>query len=335
MARQPVRRSFPAALLHRAWASDGGPRIRQDLTVAVDFTPGYPVDLRSAERRVLMAQGPTGDFEFMAARVIARLTGERVIIQDDGTKSAMPDIRIDYADRPAAYAEVVVDIDSSYAAVAARIWDANNPLPAVMTWKVHLTGQANLKRLRRKLPELPGTLQTPPEPHVEQDLARMGATVLGPWPTGPNRPGGIHLAPEGIAGSVVLMWEPLNAWIKTYLASDRTADVRRKLAATGAAERHAFIGMSFTSPGDAYFALRREARPHLPPGNPTLPPEVRTYGYGQCKLIIDAWHGLPKEAGSMSKITGPRPDPLLAKAVSGTIVISRAAAHRPCSSVRD
>ena len=35
----------------------------------------------------------------MAARVIARLTGERVVIQDDGSKAAMPDIQIDYVDK--------------------------------------------------------------------------------------------------------------------------------------------------------------------------------------------------------------------------------------------
>ena len=58
-----------------------------------------------------MAEGPVGDFEGMAARVVARLTGERVVIQDDGSKPAMPDIRVDYDDKPAAYVEAVVDAD--------------------------------------------------------------------------------------------------------------------------------------------------------------------------------------------------------------------------------
>ena len=221
-----------------------------------------------------LVQGPVGDFEFMAARVIARLTGERVVIQDDGSKPAMPDIRVNYVNKPPSYAEVVVDIEPSYAAMAAQIWKPFNPLPAVMTWKVHVTGRANLKQLQRRLPEILGDLQRPLELQAEQELASMGVTVLGPWPPGPNRPSGIHLAPTGISGSAVLMWDPLMEWIKTFLESDRAADVRKKLAATAATERHAFIGASFTSPGDAYFALRREGRPELPTSDPILPPEI-------------------------------------------------------------
>jgi hypothetical protein len=87
-----------------------------------DFTPGYPIDLRAEERRRRAAKGPVGDFEGMAARVVARLTGEKVIIQDDGSRSAMPDIRIEYAAKPAAYVEAVVDIDTSYAAMDAEIF---------------------------------------------------------------------------------------------------------------------------------------------------------------------------------------------------------------------
>jgi len=180
----------------------------------------------------------------------------------------MPDIRIDYADKPPGYVEVVVDIEPSYAAVAAQIWKPFNPLSADMTWKVHVTGQANLKQLQQKLPKILGNLQHPPEPLAEQEIARMGVTVLEPWTPGPNRPAGIYLAPEGIRGSAALLWKPLLEWIKTLLESDGVADVRKKLAATGAAERHAFIGASFTSPGDAYFALRREGWPELPPSEP-------------------------------------------------------------------
>jgi hypothetical protein len=116
----------------------------------------------------------------------------------------------------------------------------------------------------------------------------MGVTVLGPWPPGPNRPAGIYLAPVGVRGSVALMWDPFLDWIKTFLASEKTADVRKKLAATGALERHAFIGASFTSPGDAYFALRRDGWPELPPGDPILPPEIThlwvwsTPGHSRC-----------------------------------------------------
>jgi hypothetical protein len=51
-----------------------------------------------------------GDFEWAAARVVARHSGARVTIQDDGSRAAIVDIRIDYADRDPGYVEVGTDI---------------------------------------------------------------------------------------------------------------------------------------------------------------------------------------------------------------------------------
>jgi len=42
----------------------------------------------------------------MAARVVARLTGETVTLQDDNSVDGMPDLRIDYGDGRVAYGEV-------------------------------------------------------------------------------------------------------------------------------------------------------------------------------------------------------------------------------------
>ena len=126
-------RSFPLVLA-RTWHD------RQDRNVIQDFTPGYPIDLRSPERRRRWAEGAVGDFEGMAARVVARLTGERVVIQDDSTQPAMADIRIDYADKPAAYVEVVVDIEGSYAAMESRIWRHAPSMPADRCWQVNVSG---------------------------------------------------------------------------------------------------------------------------------------------------------------------------------------------------
>lgn len=119
-----------------------------------DFTPGYPIDLRPLERRMRAAQRPVGDFEGMAARVVARLTGERVVIQDDGSRPAMPDIRIDYATKPAAYVEAVVDIDTSYAAMDAAIFKGVQKLPSDRIWWAHLSGRSNVNEVRRRLPTL-------------------------------------------------------------------------------------------------------------------------------------------------------------------------------------
>jgi hypothetical protein len=192
-----------------------------DGIVSRDFSPGYPTDRRSEQRRRHAAEGPVGDFEGMAARVVARLTGENVVIQDDGSKPAMPDIRIDYNSKLPAYIEAVVDVDTSYAAMAAEIWRLE-PLPADLTWTVHITGRApRLSQLRHRLPQVLGGLHTHPEPDVMRELAGLGLRVTGPWEPGPGETGKIHLRPEGVSGDVELQWGALLDWIAEFLGSER------------------------------------------------------------------------------------------------------------------
>ena len=76
------------------------------LAPAANYRPGYPVDLRRTDQISRKPLGPVGDFEVAAGRVVARLTGEPVYLQDDGSRDAMVDIRIDYRDRAAGYVEV-------------------------------------------------------------------------------------------------------------------------------------------------------------------------------------------------------------------------------------
>ncbi|MDH6119323.1 hypothetical protein ABH930_000565 [Kitasatospora sp. GAS204A] len=51
------------------------------------------------------------DFEYTAGRVMAQLTGEHVILQDDGSSHSMPDIRIEYADGRVGFGECWMDLD--------------------------------------------------------------------------------------------------------------------------------------------------------------------------------------------------------------------------------
>lgn len=240
--------------------------------VSSNPAPGRVTDLRPESRRMQLFKSYTGDFEGSAARVIAGVTGEHVIIQDDGSHDSMPDLRIDYAQRPPGYVEVVVDIDQDYAAMAAQVFDYS-PFPADWAWKVHIdVPSPKLKELRHQLPKLLGHLHEPPEPQLRRQLTAMGLSVYGPWEPTPNRPPGIHIRAEGVAGSA--NWETFLQWIRDFLTSKRTRDVRDKLAATSASERHAFIATSFTSPNGAYFSLSRNGYPHLPPRDPELPPEI-------------------------------------------------------------
>jgi hypothetical protein len=118
-----------------------------------DYRPGYPIDLRSHAMRTRAEQSHLGDFEWDAGRVVARSTGERVVIQDDNSVAGMADLRIDYADRPAAYVEVVVDIDPAYSAMTADVRKYQQ-IPAAdldRVWYLTLGPHANVNRLVRTL----------------------------------------------------------------------------------------------------------------------------------------------------------------------------------------
>jgi len=112
------------------------------------YTPGYPEDRRSDRQRLRAAASPIADFERMAARVVARLTDAYVELQDDNSKSWMPELRIEYRDGSTAYVEVVTDIDPAYAStyreIGRRKWRLDGSLLG-RRWRVRLTGQASLK----------------------------------------------------------------------------------------------------------------------------------------------------------------------------------------------
>ena len=119
----------------RPWAkleAAGRTSIEDNLWVVQQVAQsGYPIDVRPAERVAHLQETVVGDFEAAAARVVARLTGEPVALQDDGSQSSMPDIRIDYRDRPAAFVEVWTDVDPNYAAMYATLRRRQNQLPYV------------------------------------------------------------------------------------------------------------------------------------------------------------------------------------------------------------
>jgi hypothetical protein len=97
------------------------------------------------------------------------------------------------------------------------------------------------------------------------------------WPTG--FPGSIYAAPvvatNEMVGYAAPTAEALAGWIGDFLADARRADVRRKLAGSGAAQRHAFAIVPGSS-GVPFSVLELLLRddPPLPEEAPDLPPEV-------------------------------------------------------------
>jgi len=269
--------------------------------MAVDdesYQPGQPIDLRPANRVAYWQSGPMGDFEWKAARVVARHSGARVTLQDDGTQEALPDIRVDHADRLVAYVEVGTDVHPddgatwSWVAKATRD-EAGRPLVKIpqtramaalqRDWQVTV-GRASFKDLERELQALLLRLESATSTF---DLAQRLEYVVNPDSTVKRlsdlgvvmlssnvkaaQTALVRIYPDGIEGPAVIDWKPVLAWVSKTLES--LDDARRKLTRTLAGERHFFLGVSFSSPGGAFFALSRD-RMTLPSGAPALPPEI-------------------------------------------------------------
>ncbi len=255
------------------------------------FRPGYPIDLRPAKHIAHRARGPLGDFEWAAARVVARHTGARVTIQDDGRRDAIVDIRIDHVDRAPGYVEVGTDLQKEDAAT----WDwvagkgqVPQPRPTASLqrdWDVTVS-RGTFRALDAELEPLLLRLETT-GPRFEfaqrlDDLANPDATIARLRELGVvmlssrirhAEPALARLFPDGIVGWRGPDWQAVLAWIERTLSSDELNGVRKKLAATSADERHFFLGISYSSPGEVFFALAID-EPTLPSEAPTLPAEI-------------------------------------------------------------
>ncbi|MET9275508.1 hypothetical protein [Kribbella sp. NPDC003557] len=252
-----------------------------------DYRPGYPIDERIPDQRARMEKGHLGDVELAAARVVARFTGERVVVQDDNSRAGMVDLRIDYADRPPAYVEVVTDIDQQYSRMVSGVRQ-HQKLPAARLgriWYVTMGASANVNRLVRSLvsrlevfqaaDQLFDTVQAQAtfSQNEHPDVRRLAADGVIELASAPAKDGEVRIYADGAGGPVGQDWAHLDDWLHEYLHHAERADVRAKLAATHAAERHVFVGMSFSTAWGAYHALSSRYS-NLPELAPRLPSEV-------------------------------------------------------------
>ncbi|WP_405147672.1 hypothetical protein OG589_08460 [Sphaerisporangium sp. NBC_01403] len=270
----------------------------------IPFTPGYADDFRSDRKRLQDASSYVGDFEGAAGRVVARLTGEYVALQDDGSADRMPDLKIVYSGGRTAYGEVTLDIDESYAALGSEVLKRQYQVAAPSLkriWWVTLSPKVRVNRLERSLPltlqKLEATGDTFETVLFEQRLrehrnplvrvlAEVGVIRLASRPIQPSEAGLIHIGAGGTGGPVELDWASFIEYVASFLSDESRADVRLKLAATEADERHAFVGLTFTTPWPAYHALNH-AYSGLPPEPPRLPAEIThlwvwAYPLGRC-----------------------------------------------------
>ena len=101
----------------------------------------------------------------------------------------------------------------------------------------------------------------------------LGINSVASAPLGDGEAGAIHIIPAGASGLAQLDWLSFLGWIEQFTNCGALADVRSKLAMTGADERHVFIGVSLTTPWEVLYPLHREIT-DLPSGPPLLPAEI-------------------------------------------------------------
>ena len=215
-----------------------------------------------------------------------------MILQDDGSRVRMPDIRIDYRDQLPAYVEVWTDMDRQYAAMYSRLMKPENQLPLELidpalsrVWWVTVSGAAIVDGLQWEIGEIlerleragvtfeqVGELTSSQNPDVIW-LRQRGVVRVSSRACKPGEPGTIRFLPAGISGPPEISWQRVAEWLNQTLSSERLDDVRSKLVATGAAERHLFLGVTYSSSSDAFFALD-EYDQSLPDEPPNLPHEI-------------------------------------------------------------
>lgn len=259
---------------------------------------GYPIDLRSDEQRVRAARSLLGDFEYSAARAVARLTGERVVIQDDNKAARIPDLRIEHGDGRVGHVEITADIDPKYAEMVSQLRTKGSehleipgrvPAPDLgRVWFVTLSARAKVAELRKTLPVIL-------ERSTESDLRKLGITRTS-WREAAAGEGAIFLYPEGTEGPSDVTWEQWQGALDHLLRSGRVLGKCRKLHRVSSDEKHLFLGTTYTSPWELHFPLSPECT-NTPPAPPAVPGYIThcwimgAYQLGRCLMwsADDGW----------------------------------------------
>jgi hypothetical protein len=204
---------------------------------------------------------------------------------DDNSYGGMYDLTIRYSDSPAGAAEVVAAADKGQI----ELWnvlhrDGRMQIPGITGgWMITVRPPARAKRLLTDLRsffedlEAAGTRVFEPgssDPSEgATELARANGIVQA-WQSGTDFPGSVYFTFD-IEAVFIGTADMLSDWSSRYLSSPETEDVRKKLAGSGAPERHAFVLIPpFSTAPEAVVQLLLEDSPFVPSKRPSLPTEI-------------------------------------------------------------
>jgi hypothetical protein len=261
--------------------------------------------------------------EETARRLVSKVLGAPVSQYDFNAGVRVPDLRIDYPDRPAGFVEVVSDTLSDYREMdeVLRGGVREQRVPGLQyDWWVWPKVTTRIKRLVVELPRLLHQLEAAAETFGHQRTSNLPellqASQFGPEfrrlgideiVAGADAIGDavVRIDLPGTSGPAMINLGRVVSWVGEFLNHDNRADVRSKLAQTKALERHAFIVITLMSEWDVHHALTDDGYGHLPAADPELPDEVtHVWLLGtECADRCIAW--LPEQGGWVDYAIGP------------------------------
>jgi hypothetical protein len=226
--------------------------------------------------------------EEWARRIVEKELKRSVVINDDGSRPSMYDLRIGPADAPELAIECVGAIDPT----RTETWNVGpvrGPLKRALRgdWFVTLTPNARIKAMEQRIGPLlreledRGVSDVPVERMLRgrgtpilEELESLGVTYASCFRL-PGE-GTVHRTMEGTGGGVVdFQGTAVPAWVGQFLRDPDREDVLHKLRLSGAAERHAFIfGVLGGTPWEVDYYLNFEELDQLPTDAPNLPQPV-------------------------------------------------------------
>lgn len=226
--------------------------------------------------------------EEWARRIVEKELKRSVVINDDGSRPSMYDLRIGPADAP----ELAIECVSAHDPTRTETWNvgpAQGPLQLALQgdWTIVHTPSARIKAIKKRLEPLLREVESQRITRfsVDRMLRGRGTPVfeelesLGVLSGSCYRlpgTGKVSLMMPGNGGAVDTQGTAVPAWVGQFLRDPDREDVLHKLRLSGAAERHAFIfGVLGGTPWEVdYYLNFAEELNHLPTQAPNLPQPV-------------------------------------------------------------
>jgi hypothetical protein len=254
------------------------------------------------------------EHEEAARRVVEQVLGTRVVLYDRNIGRSVPDLRVEYTDRPHGYVEVVADESQDWRSLHAAL-DRGNRVVEVpglaYHWWIWPRPDAHVKTLTAGLPGLLRQLDRAGETfghtvgvELDERIARspfrdtitqlgIHRLVAGKAASGDAV---ARFVLPGTEGPVDIDLDRVSSWCAEFLRAPERADVRTKLMDTGADERHAFIVVTISTEWPVWHALSEQIYPQLPSTSPDLPDEVtHVWLFSELRQRCIAW--LPEHGG--------------------------------------